>query len=149
MASLRYQIDVDLDVFKALTSRLEQDGQTHNDILRDILSLDSPFEAEPIESPISVAADRLARAVSGGHFYSRGLTLPNGTELRARHKGKEYRAIIVDGKLLTEDKTEHESPSAAANHITSTTVNGLRFWEGRRPGDSGWRRLDVIRDSAR
>ena len=39
------------------------------------------------------------------------------------------------------------SPSAAAGAITETTVNGWRFWEGRLPGDKGWRRLDVVRNT--
>ncbi len=141
-----YEIIVDLDVFKALTARLEQEGQTHNDVLRDLLNLDSPVEAEGPDSPLGKLADQLGRMSFGTGFYSRGLTLPDGTELRARYKGREYRARIEGGHLFTEDNEQHDSPSAAANHITSTTVNGLRFWQGKRPGDNTWRRLDVIRD---
>ena len=147
MSNLTYRISVDLDVFKALTSLLDEDGQTHNDVLRDLLNLDSVTEAEPPGEIISVAADHLGRITAGGNFYSRGLMLANGTRLRARYKGKEYHAAICDGEFRTDDGERHDSPSAAASHITSTTVNGLRFWQAKRPGDRGWRRLDVIRDS--
>lgn len=142
-----FTIETDLDVFKALTALLTDEGQTHNDVLRDLLNLDSPIEPEPNAGPLNVLADHLGRASAAGGFYSRGLTLPNGTKLRARYKGKEHLAEIKRGAFVTADGCEHDSPSAAATHITSTTVNGLRFWEGMREGDRGWRRLDAIRDS--
>ena len=147
MDAKAYSIDIDLDVFKALTALLDEEGQTHNDVLRDLLNLDSVTEAEPPAAPFTLVSDQLARATTGNNFYSRGLVLPNGTQLRARYKGQEYDASIRDGNLYTEDGESHDSPSAAASHITSTTVNGLRFWQALRPGDRGWRRLDVIRDA--
>ena len=73
MVKLSYQINVDLDVLKALTARLEQDGQTHNDVLRDILHLDSPFEAEPREGAFSTVADAVGRMGFPDQFYSRVL----------------------------------------------------------------------------
>lgn len=142
-----FTIETDLDVFKALTALLTDEGQTHNDVLRDLLNLDSPIEPQSNVGPLNVLADHLGRVSAGGGFYSRGLTLPNGTRLRARYKGKEYFAEIKDGAFITSDGHEHDSPSAAATHITSTTVNGLRFWQGMREGDRGWRRLDAIRDA--
>lgn len=140
-----YAIDVDLDVFKALTARIEEEGQTHNDVLRDMLALDSVIEAE-LEGPLAAAADALSRNFNThfGHFYSRGLLLPNGTELRARYKGNQHFARISDGKWFNADGGEFSSPSAAAGAITGTTVNGWRFWEAKRPGDRGWRRLDIL-----
>ena len=149
MSTLNYSILVDLDVFKALTARIGVDGQTSNDVLRELLYLDSPLEHEPPEAMYSAVSDALAKHVYPRTFYSRGLMLPDGTKLRARYKGNEYQAVITDGQWITEDGAAHESPSAAANHITSTVVNGLRFWEGQRPGDRGFRRLDAIRDSVR
>lgn len=149
MVKIGYTISVDLDVFKTLTARLEQEGQTHNDVLRDVLQLDAIVETDEAEPPYSVVADALNRSMNSGRFYSRGLVLPDETLLRARYKGQEYRARIEDGCWLAEDGSQYESPSAAASGVTSTNVNGLRFWEAKRPGDAGWRRLDVIRESAR
>lgn len=149
MVKLSYQISVDLDVLKELTARLETDGQSHNDVLREILSLDSPSETEVFEAPFSELADTIVKLSFPGQFYSRGLALPDGTELRARYKGREYTSTIRDGKWVDHEGRQQVSPSAAAGKITSTVVNGLRFWEAKRPGDNGWRRLDVIRDSQR
>jgi hypothetical protein len=77
-------------------------------------------------------------------FYSRGLWLPNGTRLRARYKQRLFEARIADGKWVDTVGNEHTSPSAAAAAITSTNVNGLHFWEAKRPTDHGWRRLQAF-----
>lgn len=140
-----YNIAVDLDVFKTLTSMIEAEGQDHNAVLREILRLDSPVEAE-VESTIDRINDRLAHfsAATYDGFFSRGLLLPDGTVLKARYKGLEYSAAIQNRKWINADGREFGSPSAAASAITGTTVNGWRFWEAKRPGDRGWRRLDVI-----
>ena len=147
-----FSILVSLEVFKALTARLEQ-GQTHDDVIRDLLGLDSIVELEQVLHP-SVAAlkdqfdhMKLQSALGRDGFYSRGLWLPNGTELRARYKQRAYHAFIVKEKWLDENGTLHTSPSAAASAITGTNVNGLRFWEAKRPTDIGWQRLDVVAQS--
>jgi hypothetical protein len=145
---LSYAIDVDLEVFKALTSRISVEGQLHNDVLRDLLGLDSPMEPGEPESIVDSVFDEVekAKARFSGVFHSRGLSLPSGTALRAKYKGKTFYAKIIQGSWIDNDGKEHSSPSSAAGYITKTMVNGLRFWEARCPGDSGWRRLDIVRD---
>ncbi|WP_338446415.1 hypothetical protein V5F89_01055 [Pelagerythrobacter marensis] len=146
------EISVDLDVYKALTARLEHEGQTYSDVIRELLGLDFITEESPPESAMAAPLERLAGvtdtwskpAESG--FYSRGLFLPDGTKLRARYKGELFEAKIVDGHWLDKNGDEHGSPSAAASAITGNNVNGLRFWEACRPSDSGWRRLEFIRN---
>lgn len=147
--AVTFTIHVGMPVFKALTARLEE-GMTHDDVLRDLLGLDSVIEPEAVDLiDVSMAlrdeAMKLRHEQSGkGGFFSRGLWLPNGTELRARYKQEEYRAAIRDSAWLDSKGRRHTSPSAAATAITGTNVNGLRFWEAKRPEDSVWRRLDVL-----
>ena len=144
--SVTFNISVSLEVYKQLTARLEE-GQSHDDVIRDLLSLDSIVE---LENPTNAAFERLSDALTssllsrGNGFVSRGLWLPNETQLRARYKQREYRASIIDERWLDENGGPHSSPSAAAAAITGTNVNGLRFWEAKRPSDAGWRRLDVL-----
>lgn len=146
--SVKYSIQVGLGVYKALTARLEE-GLTYDDVLRELLTLDSVVEPEP-EDPLGLVefSDRLQQAVhsqSGkGGFFSRGLWLPNGTRLRARYKQRQYQAEIRDSAWIDEGGGSHTSPSAAATAITRTNVNGLRFWEAMRPLDTVWRRLDTL-----
>ncbi len=148
------EIAVDFEVFKALTARLEFDGQTHNDVLRDLLMLDSIAE-ETASAPAILnafegaaqAAESWARPADEG-FFSRGLFLPEGTLIRARYKGDEYTAEISNGRWIDQNGDEQSSPSAAASAITGNNVNGLRFWEAKRPRDGSWRRLEFHRNSA-
>lgn len=145
--AVTFNVPVGLAVFKALTARLEE-GQTHDDVLRDLLQLESPAEPErpnpfaQFEEVTASVAQGIGGAVAG--FHSRGLWLPNGTQLRARYKGQLHQAQIASGKWIDEDGVDHNSPSAAATAITSTNVNGLRFWEAKRPTDNGWRRLEAF-----
>lgn len=139
------EIEVSLEVFKALTARLSYDAHTYDDVIRELLSLDSVIEPDPPSGPFAGLVDTFARPWNEtGGFVSRGLWLPNGTKLRARYKGREYTAEIKDDKWRDHAGRVQSSPSAAATAITDTTVNGLRFWEGKRPADTIWRRLDAL-----
>jgi hypothetical protein len=148
--SVEFSIKVSLQVFKHLTSLLEE-GQTHDDVIRDLLEVDSIVEIEGGKPDLNFVAhdviqDEMNRIAYGrdAGFASRGLWLPNETQLRARYKQRKYRAIIKNGCWLDDNGQAHSSPSAAASAITGNNVNGLRFWEGQRPGEKGWRRLDVL-----
>lgn len=148
--SVLFEIKVTLPVFKALTARLEE-GMSHDDVLRQLLNLESIVEPEQeqfynaLAQPISENITSVLHEQSGkGGFYSRGLWLPNGTDLRARYKQREYRARIVDNAWLDERGKRQSSPSGAATTITGNNVNGLRFWEAKRPGDKSWRRLEIL-----
>ena len=123
------QIEIDFEVWKSLTSKLEHENQSYNDVLRSMLGFPT-------------STDMLVQAIQ--KYASRNLQLPNDTELRATYKGSVYRAKIQDGKWQDEQGSVHSSPSAAARYITGTNVNGLRFWEGRLPGHTTWVQLDSI-----
>ncbi|HEX8512238.1 MAG TPA: hypothetical protein VF688_03950 [Allosphingosinicella sp.] len=127
------QIDIDFEVFKALTSLRKRESHTYNDVLRELLKLKPSGD----ESPASVA-------LSKGLLLRGGLFLPDGTRLRVTYRGIEYLAEIKNGRWVDQAGTEHASPSAAAQHITKTNVNGWRFWEAKRPSDVDWRKLDVL-----
>jgi hypothetical protein len=132
------QIEVDFEVFKALTARRRHEGHTYNDVVRELCGLPAR-DSKEIE--IIPAARPPGQKRS---FVSRDLSLPHGTQLRATYKGTSYCARIDDGRWIDEDGVEHRSPSAAARYITGNNVNGLRFWQGKRPDDQGWLNLDVL-----
>lgn len=134
------QIEIDFEVFKALTSRRETESTTYNDVIRTLLKL--PPAGVP--SPSAEEASSISGAAGGLRFSNRGLKLPEGTELRATYKGNVYRAQIQGGRWIDQDGNEHSSPSAAASAITGNNVNGWRFWEARRPGETNWLKLDAI-----
>ena len=127
------QIDVDFDVFKALTLLRDTEETSYNDIIRVLLKLDQPHKI----------ATRNNIESKGVTF--KGLHLPAGTQLRATYKGRTFTAEIQDGAWVDSEGVRRSSPSEAAGAITNTQINGWTFWEVRRPSDGRWRKLNAIR----
>jgi hypothetical protein len=128
-------IEVDFEVFKALTARRPAEDVTENDVLRQLLRL--PPRTSPAEQSDSPGPE---------DWVTKGVRLPAGTELRATYKGQTYLARITSGALVFDGK-RFNSPSAAAMAITRNPVNGWTFWECRLPGQGRWRSLKDLRRS--
>ncbi len=133
------QIDIDFEVYKALTAQRQHENHSYNEVLRDLLGLKSGDLGATVDT---VSGDGQARVPAP--FVLRGGVLAEGTELKALYKGTEYRAAIRNGRWIDANGVEHSSPSAAASAISGTNVNGLRFWHARRPADTVFRRLDIL-----
>src|ERR1700681_2774922 len=99
-------IEIDFDVFKALTARRTNEGVTENDVLRQLLRL------PPRGSPALTA-----ESPGPEDWVTKGVRLPVGTELRATYKGQTYLARVSSGALVY-DGQRFNSPSAAAMSIT-------------------------------
>jgi hypothetical protein len=126
-------IEVDFDVFKALTVKRAAEEVTENDVLRELLGLPSRTPSTRPMAPPGPA-----------DWVTKGVAFPAGTEFRATYKGRAYSARVEAGALVLEGK-RFPSPSAAAVSITGSAVNGWRFWEARLPGQAGWRIIDSMR----
>ncbi len=127
-------IEVDFDVFKAITARRPTEDVSENDVLRDLLRL--PKEpTRPVRSEIP----------SPGDWIAKGVRVPAGTELRATYKGQTYLARVNSGALEFSGK-RFDSPSAAAMSITGHPVNGWTFWKYRLPGQGRWTDLKALRE---
>lgn len=126
-------IDVDFDVFKALTVRRPSEDVTENDVLRQLLRL-------PQRSPSVLKSENPAP----DDWLTKGVRLPAGTELRAIYKGRTYLARVAAGALQF-DGRRFDSPSAAAMSITTHPVNGWTFWQCRLPGQGTWKLLTDLR----
>lgn len=122
-------LDVDFEVYKALTNMRRAEDHSYNDVLRDLLRLGAKAPAEVKVLP---------------SWNWKGVTLPSGTELRAEYKGKMFTAAIVNG-VWTQDGKTYGSPSAAAYAITGSGINGWVFWSVKRPGDASWTSLGHLR----
>jgi hypothetical protein len=125
--------EVDFEVFKELTMRRATESTTYNDVLREILGL----------SPRKVNTEPATKALNGAWEY-RSVRFPNGTDFRAKYKGKIYTASVEGGRLVLDGESVG-SPSEAAHKITGTNVNGWRFWECRLPTESRWRVIEALR----
>lgn len=127
------QIDIDFDVFKALTAMREGENTTYNDVLRRILELPQIEVAPP---PKGLA--------SGKSFIAEGVEFPHGTEFRMKHKGQWFTAKVSDGCFVQNGKG-FSSVSKPACEVTGTSVNGWKYWECRFPGHTDWQSIDTLR----
>jgi hypothetical protein len=129
-------IDIDFDVFKALTARRTSEDMTENDVLRQLFNLGKRGSAlTTSDSPVP------------DDWVTKGVRLPSGTELRSTYKGKTYHARVHSGALVLQGQ-RFDSPSAAAMSITASAVNGWTFWEYKLPGQDRWQILKSLRRSA-
>ncbi len=125
-------IDVDFEVYKALTIRRETEEMTCNDVLRQLLNLGERTRAESDVQPL-------------GSLIYKGAEFPEGTQFRATYKGQTHTGVIKGGVWLDEKGRIQNSPSEAAYSVTGNHVNGWRFWECKRPSDTAWRSIDSLR----
>lgn len=156
------QIEIDFEVFKALTIRRESEADTYNDVIRRLLSLpaDGPrpisvggigsgqarrgmFGAGAPVKPTHVQGIGAGLMMPGAIFN--GIIIPEGTLLRATYKGVQYAAEIRGGRWVDQNGVVRSSPSDAANAISHTNVNGWRFWHAKPPGEADWVRLDELK----
>ena len=143
------QIEIDFEVWKSLTQRRVNENHTYNEVLRELLNLDSTTELmTPVESILEGSSGPKGLGfglISASGFSSRDLFLPNGTLIKATYRQRAYTAKIENGRWIDEDGIVLSSPSSAAHRVTGTSVNGLRFWQAKRPTDNAWYRLDHLR----
>ncbi len=128
-------IEVDFDVFKALTMRRASEEVTENDVLRQLLGLPSRKDSSSATP-----------GPGSGDWVTKGVRFPAGSELRATYKGQTHLARVESGALVLGGR-RYDTPSAAAMSITGSPVNGWTFWEYRFPGHSGWKILKSLRKS--
>lgn len=141
------QVEIDFEVFKALTSRLESESDTYNEAIRRLLGLptsESSLLQGEFDVPGHPAPATSLSPYAGGVWFS-NVYLPNGTVFRATYKGKAYRARIQNSQWIDEFGKIRTSPSDAAGAISGTNVNGWRFWFVKRPQDEDWQRLDALK----
>jgi len=126
-------IDVDSDVYKALTARRPSENVTENDVLRELLRLPPRQQGK---MPLTIQ--------SKGDWMAKGIRFPAGTEFRASYKGQTYLARVEDGALVLNGE-RFDTPSSAAMSITKSPVNGWTFWECRVPGQGSWQMIKTLR----
>jgi hypothetical protein len=128
-------IEVDFDVFRALTLRRPSEDVTENDVLRELLKL-------PAKRHSRTSAGK--NAESPDDWVAKGVRFPAGTEFRGHYKGQTYLGRVENGALVLGGK-RFDTPSSAAMSITKVPVNGWTFWECRLPGQASWQMIKTLR----
>lgn len=141
------QIEIDFEVFKALTARLVSEADTYNEVVRRLLSLPATevtLRVGEFDTPGHPAVLQGLLGQTGGVWFS-NVFFPDGTIFRATFKGRTHRAHIQNSQWIDEFGNVRTSPSDAASAISNTNVNGWRFWFVRRPQDEDWARMDTLK----
>ena len=126
-------IEIDFDVFKAITLRRPSEETTENDVLREVFGL--PAKKGPYLNLTTPGQ---------GDWVTKGVRFPAGTEFRANYKGQTHLARVEAGAIVVQGK-RYDTPSSAAMVITKSNVKGWRFWEARLPGQTGWKMIESLR----
>ena len=133
-----HNIEIDFEVFKALTNLRDTEKTTYNDVVRRLLKL-SETKTSLVDG-VSKSDAQLSA------WVTKGVTFPEGTEFRASYKGETVYASVKESALLVNGE-KASSPSDAARIVTGNSVNGWTFWQCRLPGESRWRGLQGMRNS--
>lgn len=149
-------IEIDFEVFKALTALRESESDSYNAVIRRLLTLNTPSaefvaatdkrlkalgEAIRDSKPRSPTSDEIQQY---GVWYG-DVFLPEGTRFRATYKGQTHFGRIANGQWVDSEGVIRSSPSDAAGAISNTNVNGWRFWHVLLPGDAAWRKLEELK----
>jgi hypothetical protein len=141
------QIEIDFEVFKQLTARLQSEADSYNEVVRRLLGLPSS-DLTPTVKELNEQGEAWSTEVVGGTLqgvWYGSVFFPDGTIFRSTYKGRTFYAEVREGRWFDQDGTGRTSPSDAASAISRTNVNGWKFWYGKRPTDSDWYRLDEFR----
>ena len=129
-------IEIDFEVFKALTAKRSSESVSYNDVLREILGigkLKQSSDTTAINGNIAI-----------GDWITKGVRFPAGTAFRATYRGHTHLGKVENGALVIDGK-RFDTPSSAAMSITKTSVNGWLFWECRFPNNSSWQLITSLR----
>lgn len=141
------QVEIDFEVFKALTAHLRDESDTYNEAIRRLLQLPASDLGPQVGQFETIGIPGQLNALVGGTsgVWFSNVFFPEGTLFRATYKGQTHYASIRNGTWLDSYGVSRNSPSDAASAISNTNVNGWRFWFARRPSDLDWQRLDALR----
>jgi hypothetical protein len=134
-------IEIDFDVHKLIETDRKTFAESDNAVLRRLLGLaGAPTHATPT-------------ATAGRAWASQGVTLPSGTQLQMNYNSRVLTGYIEDGVWIVEGK-QFSSPSSAASELCrtkmgrKTSIDGWKYGQAKRPGDSKWTEISTLRSEA-
>ncbi len=127
-------IEVSEDVYRGLQALARPFEDEPNDVIRRLLETSAVQPKERGETGQRPGADLVSHVGR----------VPHGSRLRARYKGRQYDAQVLDGQVVWEGRRFESLSKAAVGVIQSTgssrgTENGWRFWEVEDPTTGEWR----------
>jgi hypothetical protein len=139
------QIEIDIEVYKAIEVARSSFSETSNELLRKILGLQSA----PV---VTTQHNTFENLKAQQAWFGQGVELPHGTQLRMDYNGNIYTAEIIRGRwyvdgVALEEKTPSGAAIAAVEAATGKRVslNGWVNWEAKLPNGNRWRKISEMR----
>ena len=147
------KIEIDFDVHQRIEAERMSFDDPPNVALRRLLGLGPPKQA-----PIALdATERLPNEIGerpNAEWRSKGVALPDGTELQVDYSEVRVSGRVVGGRLSF-DGEPFRTPSAAVMSVVGvargspvSAINGWKYLNARLPGEDKWMTLDKIRGEA-
>ena len=153
-------IEIDWDVFQAITARRPSQAITPNVVLREVFKKDIErlHRLRPKAGSLARAQglDPRKKQAQKRSLVTKWISFPHGTQLRGSYLGKIYRAEIDDGHIAVkglEGNQRFSSLSQAVRAATEgeiknkTVHSGWSFWEYLVPDSHIWRKAKKAKDS--
>ena len=108
-------IEIDFDVFKAITNRRPSEETTENDVLREVFGL-PPKKGNYLN----------VLAPEAGDWVTKGIRFPAGTEFRANYKGRTHLARNIGriGQGTRAREREHREGGSARCELEQRARRG-------------------------
>ena len=146
-------IEVDWQVRQMIEAERRAYDDPPNAALRRLLGID------PAERPLDVSAISEAHYIGTGSasWNWKGVTLPEGTELRVEYSEVRAGGHVARG-LLTFDGEGYKAPSQAVmavvarrrgNSAAPTSINGWQYLHALLPGESRFEPLAQVREKSK
>ena len=123
------QIEINIEVHRALEARREAFHESYNDILLRVLEIENPQTRTQTE--------RTSSAEEPVAWRRKGVTLPSGTRWRLLNGSDHDSGEVANGYFRSRSQ-RYKSPSGLAMALYRTK-------EGRRTNLNGWRYIEVLR----
>jgi hypothetical protein len=138
-------IEVSSEVYQRLAT-FARPFEGASDAINRLLDAAAPGTGAPTNG-----GPKLVTTGPHGDLVSRVGRVPNGAKLRTSYKGREFFALVRDGRVVWGGRSFESLSKAAVAVIRSTgsnrpTENGWRFWEVQVDGEKGWRSAEKYRD---
>ena len=127
-------IEIDLELYKFIQSKLISFDEKPNDVLKRILKISDSLETNRENS----------KSIPPSGFTYKNVFFENGFEMRKITKGKIHTLIAQDGYFLLNGK-KYTSPSSAGMSISNGAVNGWIYWEYKDEKSKLYRPIDYLR----
>lgn len=147
------KIEIDFDVHQKIEAARMSFDDPPNAALRRLLGLGSPKQAPSGNDATERVPDKIAERPNA-EWRSKGVVLPDGTELLVDYSEVRASGRVVGGRLSINGEL-FRTPSAAvmsaveaARGSAVSAINGWKYLYARLPGEDEWTRMSNFRKDA-